>query len=105
LKSLTNWDSAWSCCGWPPAPRPTNQLTTTPPFGPGWSAAIGGGVTAGGGVAVSTAAALALAAALGAVDEVVPPQAVTTMAAIAIRAIKARGPDRELFILVLSSSS
>jgi hypothetical protein len=60
-------------------------------------------VTAGGGVAVSTAAALG-AAALGAVDVVVPPQADTTIAMMPTRAVNVRGPNRERFILVFSSS-
>jgi hypothetical protein len=53
------------------------------------------------GAALATAAADALAATLGAADELEPPQAVAKMATTPARTTRARGPDRERFILDL----
>ena len=81
LNALTKSVWTWICCGWPPAPRPTNQRMTWPPFGPGTlverrrrderrragMAAAGGSLAAG-------------RRGWCAVDAVVPPQAAARMA-------------------------
>src|SRR5690242_3843582 len=93
LKSLTTFVCAAICWGWPPVPRPTNQRTTTPPLGPGWSTGSGADVTSGVGSAVAACDAAAWLA--GAFDGVCPAQAVATMATIAMSTIGIRGPDRD----------
>src|SRR5215218_7020760 len=95
LYSATNAVWAAICCGCPPAPRPTNQRTTTPPFGPGTSVSIGAAVTSGvgSGVAAGCEAAAVVAAALGAGDAD-PPQAVTMSARMPSRLNALRGPER-----------
>src|SRR6185369_12788281 len=89
------------CAGWVPAPRPMNQRTTVPPFGPG-PAAIGSGVTIRGvadGAAVMAADGASLAAALGAVLAVEPPQAVARIATTPNKASSAFGADLCVFIV------
>src|SRR5262245_13907766 len=91
--------------GWVPAPRPMNQRTTVPPFGPG-PCAIGAdeamsGVALGTGVAAAAALGVAAAAdAAGAFDWVVPPHAATTTAMTASNAVINLGPDLDCCIAI-----
>src|SRR5262245_51187139 len=96
LNAVMNACSGPIWAGWVPAPRPMNQRTTVPPFGPG-PCAIGAdeamrGVALGAAVAAAALAA-ADAAALADGDVVVPPHAATMTATTAARTIKRRGPD------------
>src|SRR5712691_3346020 len=103
LNVLTKVDSAASCCGCPPAPSPTNQLTTTPPLGPG-PAAIGAGVMAGGADAEATATGAVEAVADGDGDaDALHAVAIMTTKAPITRTLCGAVPER--FIALLSSSS
>src|SRR6266496_3605030 len=88
----------WAGCV--PAPRPMNQRTTVPPFGPG-PAAIGAGVmlTVDGEGASVTAAwdGAWLAATLG--DAVEPPQADAMIATTPTKPTKAFGMDLRAFMV------
>src|SRR4051794_18733990 len=93
----------WAGCV--PAPRPMNQRTTTPPFGPG-PAAIGGGVMStvdgdGRAVCVGAGATDAGADGAGLADDW---HAVASRTTAAVRAIRVRGADRERSIAIDSSS-
>src|SRR5262245_54253182 len=95
LNAVMNACSGPIWAGWVPAPRPMNQRTTVPPFGPG-PCAIGADEAMSGvalGAALGAAAALAAADALADGEVVVPPHAATMTAMTAARTIKRRGPD------------
>src|SRR5690349_24687508 len=87
LNLLTKSVWTWICCGWPPAPRPTNQRMICPPLGPGTLASTGAAVTSGVGEGVAAAALSdgATAASDGAADGVEPPHAATINATTAAR--------------------
>src|SRR6185436_2278103 len=86
LNALTKSVWTWICCGWPPAPRPTNQPMIWPPLGPGTLASTGSGVTSGVGDGVAPALADgATAASDGAAVGVAPPQAAAMIATVAAR--------------------
>src|SRR5215218_6889256 len=85
LNALTKSVWTWICCGWPPAPRPTNQRMIWPPLGPGTLASTGSGVTSGVGDGVAPALAEATAASDGAAVGVEPPHAAAMIATVAAR--------------------
>src|SRR5207302_1423358 len=100
------------CCGWPPAPRPTNQRMTGWPSGP--TAPTGAGVTSGVGASVALAAgavdgavdaAPLLGAVVGAGVAVLPVHAATTSTAVPTSMASFRGPDLVRDIAFDSSST
>src|SRR3954447_2613606 len=112
LKSVTNLVCAAICCGWPPAPMPTNQRMTGWPSGP--TAPMGAGVMSG----VGSSVALAAGAVDGAVDDagavlgavvgagvaVLPVHAATMSTAVPTSVASFRGPDLVRDIAFDSSS-
>src|SRR3954447_4171273 len=111
LKSVTNLVCAAICCGWPPAPMPTNQRMTGWPSGP--TAPMGAGVMSGVGSSVALAAGAVDGAVVAAVDgavvaagvAVAPLQAATMSTAVPASMASLRGPDLVRDIAFDSSST